>query len=117
MNISFSELVVLLGIPSAVTSAIFGLVVWRLKETLTKKAEDRERAREKREQAQTEISIAMVASINAAIGLGEATARAVQKIPEAHCNGDMHAALEYAQQVKNAQKDLLTRTGFESIYG
>lgn len=37
----------------------------------------------------------------AALALGEATSRAVQRIPDAHCNGDMHAALEYAQKVKH----------------
>lgn len=32
---------------------------------------------------------------------------AVQQIPDAHCNGDMHAALDYAQQVKHEKKDFL----------
>ena len=50
------------------------------------------------------------------IALGEATARAVQRIPDAHCNGDMHAALDYAAKVKHEQKDFLTRQGIESIY-
>lgn len=54
--------------------------------------------------------------VNAAIALGEATARAVQRIPDAHCNGDMHAALDYAAKVKHEQKDFLTRQGIESIY-
>ena len=40
-----------------------------------------------------------------AIALAEATAKAVQRIPDAKCNGDMHAALEYAQKVKHEQKD------------
>ena len=39
----------------------------------------------------------------AALALGESTARAAQRIPDAHCNGDMHAALEYAQKVKHEQ--------------
>ena len=49
----------------------------------------------------------MLKSNDAAIALGEATARAVQQIPDAHCNGDMHAALDYAQQVKHEKKDFL----------
>ena len=53
--------------------------------------------------------------VNAAIALGEATARAVQRIPDAHCNGDMHAALDYAAKIKHAQKDFLARQGIQAI--
>lgn len=45
-----------------------------------------------------------------------AAAVAVQRIPDAHCNGDMHAALEYARKVKHAQKDFLTEQGVKAIY-
>ena len=58
----------------------------------------------------------LVQGVNAAIALGEATAKAVQRIPDAHCNGDMHAALEYASKVKHAQKDFLAKQGINSIY-
>ena len=46
----------------------------------------------------------------------ERRAVAVQRIPDAHCNGDMHAALEYARKVKHAQKDFLTEQGVKAIY-
>ena len=55
-------------------------------------------------------------AIGASIALGEATARAVQRIPDAHCNGDMHAALDYAQRVKHELKDFLTEQGVQAIY-
>jgi len=58
----------------------------------------------------------LVQGVNAALALSEATARAVQRIPDANCNGDMHAALDYAKKVKHDQKDFLTRQGIESIY-
>jgi len=38
--------------------------------------------------------IVVIRGVNAAIALGEATARAVQRIPGAHCNDDMHSAVE-----------------------
>ena len=38
------------------------------------------------------------------------------RIPDAHCNGDMHDALEYAGRIKHEQKDFLTEQGIESIY-
>ena len=49
------------------------------------------------------------------LALGEATARAVQRIPDAHCNGDMHAALDYAQKVKHEQKDFLNEQALKQI--
>ena len=36
----------------------------------------------------------------ATLALSEATAEAVQRIPDAHCNGDMHEALEFATSTK-----------------
>ena len=36
-------------------------------------------------------------------------------IPDAHCNGDMHAALDYAAKIKHAQKDFLTSQGIHAI--
>lgn len=107
MSITIGEALVLMGVPSAVT----GLAVWLLKVWLQKK-QDKD---DERERARTEISVAMVAAINAALTLGEATANAVSRIPDAHCNGDMHEALEYARQVKQAQKDLLFRAGLQSL--
>ncbi len=52
----------------------------------------------------------------AAIALAEATARAVQRIPDAKCNGDMHAALDYAAKVKHEQKDYLAEQGIRALY-
>ena len=51
----------------------------------------------------------------ASMALAEATAKAVQRIPDAHCNGDMHAALQYAEKIKNEQKDFLRQQAVESL--
>ena len=48
--------------------------------------------------------------------MGEATARAVQRIPDAHCNGDMHDALAYATDIKHKQKDFLTKQGIQALW-
>ena len=58
----------------------------------------------------------MMKSIGAAIALGEATAEAVARIPDAHCNGDMHKALEYAREIKHEQKDFITEQGIKKIF-
>ena len=52
-----------------------------------KEAENKEKARQRYE-------VYMIKGIMASNSLSEATARAVQRIPDAHCNGDMEAALE-----------------------
>lgn len=74
-----------MGIPSA----IMGLIVKRLEKRLAKRDSDRD----EQDKSQKDLIVLLVQSTNASIALGEATARAVQRIPDAHCNGDMHAAL------------------------
>ncbi len=83
---------------------------------LERKIEKREKEREKKEKIREQQEFLIVKSIGAAIALGEATAEAVARIPDTHCNGDMHNALDYARQVKHEQKDFLTRQGIEAIY-
>ena len=68
------------------------------------------------ERARKELDMALIKGVNAAIALGEATAKAVQRIPDAHCNGDMSDALHYAAQVKHSQKDFLTKQGIEHLH-
>ena len=96
-----------MGIPSA----IMGLIVKRLEKRLAR----RDSLRDEQDKSQKDLIVLLVQSTNAAISLGEATARAVQRIPDAHCNGDMHAALEYATSVKHRQKDFLTKQGVDAL--
>lgn len=103
-----NEIIMAMGIPSAIT----GLCFWLLE----RRMEKREREREKKETVREKQEFLMVKGIGAAIALGEATAEAVARIPDAHCNGDMHSALAYARQVKHEQKDFLTQQGIEAIY-
>ena len=69
-----------------------------------------------REKLREQQELFLVQGVGAAIALGEATAKAVQRIPDAHCNGDMHAALEYAAKVKHEQKDFLTEQGIGALF-
>ncbi len=64
-----------------------------------------EAVQDAREAAREQNEVLLIQNTRAALALAEATAVAVQRIPDAHCNGDMHAALEYARKVKHAQKD------------
>ena len=128
------ELAAICGIPSAVTVAIVGFFVWLLERSVVKRetarAEEdakREKAREaeeakleaertKQENSRKVFEKNLLASTNAALAVSEATARAVQRIPDVHCNGDMHAALNYAAKIKHEQRDFLAAQGIDNIF-
>lgn len=103
-----TTLLIAMGVPSAITAFCF----WMLERHL----ENREKKQAEIEAARERSEILMVKSIGAAISLGEATAEAVSRIPDAHCNGDMHAALEYARKVKHEQKDFFVEQSVHEIY-
>ena len=120
IEINIGALVVLLGIPTAATGFCFWMLEHRIqKREKQKEAEEAKRQKEAaaRERALNgeDLQIITIQGTSAAIALGEATARAVQRIPDAHCNGDMHAALDYAAKIKHAQKDFLTSQGIHAI--
>lgn len=114
-----TAIIIAASIPSALTGFCFWLIEQRLQKREKKRDDEEQRRRaaeEKREKNREKQELFLVQGVGAAIALGEATARAVQRIPDAHCNGDMHAALDYAAKVKHEQKDFLTKQGIESIY-
>lgn len=118
IEINIGALVVLLGIPTATTGFCFWMLEHRIqKREKQKEAEEAKRQKEAaaRERAREDLQIITIQGTSAAIALGEATARAVQRIPDAHCNGDMHAALDYAAKIKHAQKDFLASQGIHAI--
>ena len=98
IEINIGALVVLLGIPTAVTGFCFWMLEHRIqKREKQKEAEEAKRQKEAaaRERAREDLQIIT--------------------IPDAHCNGDMHAALDYAAKIKHAQKDFLTSQGIHAI--
>lgn len=118
IEINIGALVVLLGIPTAATGFCFWMLEHRIQKREKKREQQEAAARakaEKREHAREELQLLAIQSTNAAIALAEATAKAVQRIPDAKCNGDMHAALDYAAKVKHEQKDFLTKQGIQAI--
>lgn len=85
------------GIPSAV----FGVLI----RELNKQLDRREKAKEEKEQARLQREILLVDVSMASLELAKATAEAVQRIPDSHCNGDMDAALNYAKSVQTKYRD------------
>lgn len=108
VEISIWAFVAAMGIPSAITAFCF----WLLQRRITK----RESAQDEREKAREKNEALIIKGVGAAIALGEATAEAVQRIPDAHCNGDMHAALEYARKVKHEHKEFMTEQSVHALY-
>lgn len=113
------QIIAAMSIPSAIT----GFCFWVIERKIQNREETDQRAREKmqreadkRDEARRRNELIIIESVNAAIALGEATARAVQRIPDAQCNGDMHAALNYASEVKHKHKDFITEQGIQALY-
>ena len=98
-----TAIIIAASIPSAITGFCFWLIERNIKKQ-DKKREAEEEARredmERRENLRQQQEFYLVQGVNAAIALGEATAK----------------ALEYASKVKHAQKDFLAKQGINSIY-
>lgn len=111
ITISVSNFLIAFIAAMGIPSAIMGFIVWKLE----RKISAREKRAEEQDAAQKDFFQLMVQSTGAAIALGEATAKAVQRIPDAHCNGDMHEALNYTTDIKHKQKDFLARQGIHAL--
>lgn len=109
---SLNEMLLAIVIAMSIPSAITGFAFWMLE----RKIERRQKEQDKRDEARKQNEVILIESVNAAIALGEATARAVQRIPDAQCNGDMHQALDYAAQIKHKHKDFITKQGIDALY-
>ena len=119
MELSGILLAFLVTVPSAVTGFCFWALEKRIERRQKQEDERREEAKqeaERREEARRENELYTIKGISAALALAEATARAVQRIPDAHCNGDMDAALNYAAEVKHSQREFLYSEGLASVY-
>lgn len=103
-----TTLIIAMSIPSAIT----GFAFWAIE----KKLDRREKAQDAKDAARRSNEIIVIESVNAALALSEATARAVQRIPDAQCNGDMHKALDYAQEIKHKHRDFMTEQGINALY-
>ena len=101
------EIFTLFAIPSSIT----GLFVWWVKKKLDQQ-EDRQLEREKN---QEKLMVMMMNSTKAnSIGI-QAVARAVQRIPDAHANGDIDSAIEEMDKLQKEENNFLTEQGVKHI--
>lgn len=113
-----TTLLLAMSIPSAITGFCFWMLERKIQardEEAKKERADRERRAEKRDQQRKEYESFQINMIAASMALSIATAQAVQRIPDAHCNGDMSAALDYAHKVKNEQKEFMQKMTIDHI--
>ena len=104
----FLEIILMFGVPSAITG--FGL--WLIK----RKIEKNERQYNEKEYNLQDLVLMMLQTTRAnAVGI-TAVAKAIQRIPDAHCNGDMTKALEYMKAVQEKEKDFLMDKGVKHIF-
>ena len=87
-----AELILLFGIPSAIT----GLGIWWFKRRV-----EQSEQKNQEQQENIEALIMMIVQSSKANQIGiQAIARAVQRIPDAQCNGDMTAALAEMERIQ-----------------
>lgn len=99
-------------IAAGVPSAICGLLVWWLKRHIDK----REKAREEHDKNMQDLMMMIMQTGRANNVLAVATAKAVQRIPDAKCNGDMTSALEEASRIQKEEKDFLMQMGIRRVF-
>ena len=103
-----AELILLFGIPSAIT----GLGIWWLK----RRVEQSEKKSQEQQQ-NIEALILMIVQSSKANQIGiQAIARAVQRIPDAQCNGDMTAALAEMEKIQAQEKQFLISKGIKYLF-
>lgn len=102
------DFIIAMGIPSA----ICGLLVWQLKRDIEK----RERQKEEHDKNIEKLMLMIMQTSRANNVLATATAKAVQRIPDAKCNGDMTSALEQASKIQKEEKDFLVQQGIKHIF-
>lgn len=112
------------GIPAAFVGFIFSILLYIFKRDLNKRDAAREakelaekQEREEKEKNTEKLMLLILQNTRSTNVLATATAKAVQRIPDAHCNGDMTKALADAAKIQNEEKNFLVDQGIKHIFG
>lgn len=106
-----------------VISGIVGLIFWWFKRWIEKRDKEKEERDKQREKEKAEhdknveklIKYLIMTSRTTQV-LAGATARAVQRIPDAHCNGDMTSALKEAAEIQEQENKFFVDQGLKHIF-
>lgn len=113
-----TSIIIAASIPSAITGFCFWLLERKIKQKDDQDKVEREKRQkeiDRRDEQRRQYEMCQLNMVLAAMTLSEATAKAVQRLPDAHCNGDMSSALEYAEKIKGEQKDFLRKMAICNI--
>lgn len=108
VELTIAQLIAVFGIPSAIT----GLCIWWVKRRI-----EQNEAKTKEHEANLEALILMMMQTSRANTVGiTAIAKAVQRIPDAHCNGDMAEALEKMDAIQRKEQQFVLDKGIKYIF-
>ena len=108
MELTIAQLIAVFGIPTAIT----GIAVWFMKRRV-----ERNETKAKEHEANLEALVLMMMQTTRANTVGiTAIARAVQRIPDAQCNGDMTASLEEMAQIQKKEQQVIIDKGIKYIF-
>ena len=108
MELTIAQLIALFGIPSAIT----GLGIWWFKRRVE---QSEKKSQEQQENIEALIMMIVQSSKANQIGI-QAIARAVQRIPDAQCNGDMTTALAEMEKIQAQEKQFLISKGIKYLF-
>lgn len=108
MDLTVIQLLLTFGIPSAAT----GFCIWWVKRHIEV---NEKKAREHEENLEALILMMMQSTRANNVGI-TAIARAVQRIPDAHCNGDMTAALEEMDKIQKKEQQFIIDKGVKYLF-
>lgn len=108
MELTIAQLIAVFGIPTAIT----GIAVWFMKRRIEKNE-----AKAKEHESNLESLVLMMMQTTRANTVGiTAIAKAVQRIPDAHCNGDMTSALEEMEAIQKKEQQFIIDKGIKYIF-
>lgn len=102
------QLCLTFGIPSAIT----GFGVWWVKRRI-----EANEKKSQEQQSNIEALVLMIIQSSKANQIGiQAIAKAVQRIPDAHCNGDMTEALAQMEKIQEQEREFLMKRGIKHLF-
>ncbi len=108
MDSTISQLLLTFGIPTAIT----GIGAFLIKRRIEK---NEAKAKEHEQNLETLVLMMMQTSRANTVGIA-AIARAVQRIPDANCNGDMTAALEEMEKIQKKEQQFIIDKGIKYLF-
>lgn len=108
MELTIVQLIAFFGIPTAIT----GLGIWWFKRRIEK---NEAKAKEHEQNLEALVLMMMQTSRANTVGI-TAIAKAVQRIPDAQCNGDMTAALAEMAQIQKKEQQFIIDKGIKYLF-